>query len=203
METAETSRWRKTEMFFGLTIKSSNGTTIRNITEHEFAAFLQQEVTPRFPNGTTVLNSTGSYFSHLQHHTVSERSRYLLVYHPDAAVYAERVEAIAHSYMKQFSQESVLYTSIPSTVCFSDCGCSEPVELVPQPQNQGWQEKDMASSCWGRFDVLLSRDNLACLAMLLSTLNLVLLCTCLALNKRAFCFSSLQQHLPASTKPCS
>ncbi|EGD80826.1 hypothetical protein PTSG_01412 [Salpingoeca rosetta] len=146
--TAGTVAWRKTEMLFGLSVQNKHGTTVRNITEAEFERFMALSVLPRFPNGTTVTNATGSYLSRVTHTDVRERSKYLLVYHPDTPVFAERIQAITQDYMRDYQQESVLYTSIPATVCFSDCGCVDlggraqsraqrmPVSLPPSHQQQ-------------------------------------------------------------------
>jgi hypothetical protein len=81
-----------------------------------WARFLATEITPRFPDGLTVLDGYGQWRNRSRG-VDRERSRLVLIwYEPDAASEA-RIEAIRAAYTKQFRQSSVL--RVDSTSCVS------------------------------------------------------------------------------------
>ena len=73
-----------------------------------WAAFLDAEVTPRFPDGFTVLDAAGQW---RDRHGVVEReaSRVLLVLLPGTgmAAAATRLEPVAEAYRRRFGQDAV------------------------------------------------------------------------------------------------
>ena len=101
----------RTELFFGL--GRANGP---NVTEAEFRMFLEEEVTPRFPDGLTVLTGRGQFRSG----GVIEREPSKLViilYPPDQENAHRRIERIREEYKTAFQQQSVLRAD--STACVS------------------------------------------------------------------------------------
>ena len=101
----------RTELFFGL--GRANGP---NVTEAEFRMFLEEEVTPRFPDGLTVLTGRGQFRSG----GVIEREPSKLViilYPPDQENAHTRIERIREEYKTAFQQQSVLRAD--STACVS------------------------------------------------------------------------------------
>jgi hypothetical protein len=74
--------------------------------EHEWAAFLAAEVTPRFPDGLTVLTGYGLWHD-ARGSLVQETSRLLHVWYAPAADADARIEAIRAAYKARFGQESV------------------------------------------------------------------------------------------------
>jgi hypothetical protein len=90
------------------------------VTDAEFRLFLDEEVTPRFPDGLTVLTATGQ-FTGADGTLVKENSFVLvLLYPPDTAIDSHRkIETIRHLYMSQFQQESVLRADSPLGVWVS------------------------------------------------------------------------------------
>ena len=73
----------------------------------EWTAFLDEEVTPRFPDGLSVIDIQGQYRNR-QGMIGRERSRLLVIVVFDAPAHASRVQAIVDSYRRRYRQESVL-----------------------------------------------------------------------------------------------
>jgi hypothetical protein len=91
----------RTELFFGL---SKPGGVV---TEEEFQHFVDTEVTPRFPEGLTLLAGYGQY----QTSTgviLKEGSKLLILLYTFDKKKNKAIEAIRTAYKKTFQQESVL-----------------------------------------------------------------------------------------------
>jgi broad specificity phosphatase PhoE len=73
----------------------------------EWRAFLDEEVTPRFPDGLSVIDIYGQYRNR-QGTIGRERSKLLVIVVFDAPAHAPRVQAIVDSYRRRYKQESVL-----------------------------------------------------------------------------------------------
>jgi hypothetical protein len=70
-------------------------------------AFLAREVTPRFPNGLTVYETTGQWRDPARNVVSRERSRVLRIIVPPGDAIQEKIAAVAEAYKKQFRQASV------------------------------------------------------------------------------------------------
>ncbi len=90
------------DLYFGLATKD------REIGDLEWAAFLNEEVTPRFPDGLSVLDVAGQYRIPTGRIT-RERSKLLVIIVLDAPGHLPKVQAIVDLYKKRFSQLSVLH----------------------------------------------------------------------------------------------
>ena len=91
-------------MYFGLT--RSTGM----VSETEWQAFLNENVTPRFPNGLTVLEADGQY-RQSDGTIVRERSKVLVIFHDQKPATREALETLVVRYKETFAQESVLWES--------------------------------------------------------------------------------------------
>jgi hypothetical protein len=89
------------DLYFGLATKN------REVGEAEWAAFLNEEVTPRFPDGLSVVDVAGQYRNPAGH-IARERSKLLVVVVLDAPAHVPKVQAIVDAYKKQFNQLTVL-----------------------------------------------------------------------------------------------
>lgn len=97
-------QWIRTELFFGLSRPGG-----APVTEAEWTDFLDQSVTPRFPNGLTVVQANGRYRS--QHEQIKEEpAGIVIILHPsDQFPTADQmIQQIAAEYIRRFEQESVL-----------------------------------------------------------------------------------------------
>ena len=82
--------------------------------------FLAHEVTPRFPDGLTVYETTGQWRDPARNIIVRERSRVLRIIVAADALAREKIEAVASAYKKQFAQKSVGIVMRPACVSFDD-----------------------------------------------------------------------------------
>jgi Protein of unknown function (DUF3574) len=86
------------------------------ISDDEWTAFLDAEVTPRFPDGLTVLQGRGQWRSGNGQLT-REHSNVLVIWHEPGSRTNTNIEAIRSAYKTRFEQESVM--RVDSTSCVS------------------------------------------------------------------------------------
>jgi hypothetical protein len=86
----------------------------REITEAEWAGFLAEEVTPRFPAGLSVADVVGQY-REPSGRIERERSKLLIVVVFDAPSHGPKVQAIIDTYRERYGQHSVF--RVESPVC--------------------------------------------------------------------------------------
>jgi hypothetical protein len=84
--------------------------------EDEWQSFLDSDVTPRFPDGFTVLNALGQWRG--EGGLTREQSRILVVWHDRSPARDADIEAIRTAYKARFDQESVLRIDGVSCVSF-------------------------------------------------------------------------------------
>ena len=96
----------RTELLFGA----------GHVSDVQWKAFLAREVTPRFPDGLTVVDGYGQWKS--PRGTIAkERSHVLLLWHAAGAEADTKIDAIRAAYKKRFHQFSVM--RVDSTDCVS------------------------------------------------------------------------------------
>jgi len=101
----------RTILYFGLARPAGT------ITEQEWQAFVRQEVTPRFPEGLTVWEVDGQWRG-TDGRIVEERSKVLLLVHPDTPTARQAILTLIGHYKEAFEQESVLWETVPVCVMF-------------------------------------------------------------------------------------
>ena len=89
-------------LFFG----RSQG-EVEMVSEEAWRAFLAEEVTPRFPDGLTVLDAAGQWREG-SGAIVRERTKLLLVLTPPGEEAMRRTDEIADAYKRAFGQSNVL-----------------------------------------------------------------------------------------------
>jgi hypothetical protein len=105
--------WRRTELYFGSA--KPDGTAV---TEAQFLQFVDEVITPRFPDGLTVLTGYGQ-FRNSAGVIVRERSQVVILLYPLALRDANRrIEEIRAAYKQAFQQESVLRVESLATISF-------------------------------------------------------------------------------------
>jgi hypothetical protein len=108
----------RTELFFGLSKPDHT-----QVTELEFQQFINREVTPRFPDGLTLLSGRGQ-FKTSSHKIVKEPTNLLILIYPQDRLAPrkveqnQKVEQIRKAYKLAFQQESVLRSDELSCVSF-------------------------------------------------------------------------------------
>jgi hypothetical protein len=101
------------EMVFGRNIGDSLG-----VSEADWNRFLDEEVTPRFPDGLTVMSASGRWRDTERGNVVEEPSKVLVVVLGDEALDKPRIAEIAMAYKRRFRQQSVLTMLRPACVSF-------------------------------------------------------------------------------------
>ena len=107
----QTERFVRYELFMGRS--GPDGEVVR---DEEWEAFLADTVTPRFPDGLTVLDGRGQWRDSaglIQ----SERSKLLVILAPPGDGPADLIGEISGDYKRRFGQESVL--RVVSEACVS------------------------------------------------------------------------------------
>jgi hypothetical protein len=84
----------------------------REVGEAEWASFLNEEVTPRFPDGLSVLDVRGQY-RNPQGRIERERTKLLVVVVFDPPAHAPKVQAIIDAYSRRYGQHSVFRVEQP------------------------------------------------------------------------------------------
>jgi hypothetical protein len=77
------------------------------VTERRWSAFLAQEVTPRFPDGLTVVDGAGQWREAAHKRIIRERTKVVTIAVAAADSVQERVDAIVAAYKRRFHQKSV------------------------------------------------------------------------------------------------
>jgi uncharacterized protein DUF3574 len=101
------------ELLFGRNIGGRLG-----VTEARWRAFLAREVTPRFPEGLTVFDTSGQWRDAKNRTIVREPSKIVRIIMAADAQANDKIEAIAAAYKKQFRQDSVGVLTRPACVSF-------------------------------------------------------------------------------------
>ena len=106
--------WVRTELFFGTDKPGPD------VTDYQFNRFVNDTVTPRFPDGLTVLAGNGQWKDSETGQIVRERSKVVILLYPvDGAQNSSRkIEEIRDTYEKKFQQQSVLRTDSTEQVSF-------------------------------------------------------------------------------------
>jgi len=94
----------RTELYFG-SLKPDQSV----VTQAEFDLFLDEVMTPRFPEGLTLLTGLGQ-FRNARGETIQETSRVVIVLYPvnERQNKSKHIETIRTRYKERFQQESVL-----------------------------------------------------------------------------------------------
>lgn len=88
------------------------------ISEAEFQKFLSTEITPRFPDGLTVIDANGQ-FRNRAGIIIKEPTKIVILIYPNSREKRQAIQEIVNLYKSQFQQEAVLrVTGIPIQVEF-------------------------------------------------------------------------------------
>ena len=87
------------------------------VSEEAWRVFLADEVTPRFPDGLTVLDAAGQWREG-SGRIVRERTKLLLILAPPGGDAMQRTDEIAEAYKQAFGQSSVLRVVTQACVSF-------------------------------------------------------------------------------------
>jgi hypothetical protein len=107
--------YARTELYFGTSRKGASP-----VSDQEFHAFLDAEITPRFPDGLTLLPGSGQ-FRGSDGTLIQERSMVVILFYPrkEGVEDSKKVDEIRGSYEQKFNQESVLRADEQEGTCVS------------------------------------------------------------------------------------
>ena len=110
--------WVRTELYFG--IGDWTETALSTEAESRWATFLDAEVTPRFPDGLSVIDIYGQWRDKTKAGTQvkRERSRLLIIVHPSTAENSAKIDAIRDTWKRMAGEQSVLCVNQPVDVWF-------------------------------------------------------------------------------------
>lgn len=108
----EGESFARTELFFGLSKPDGS-----YVTEKEFQMFIDNVVTPLFPDGLTLLNGTGQ-FKDSSGTVKKEGTKLLILLYPFNSESNRRIKQIREVYTSTFQQQSVLRVDDQSCVSF-------------------------------------------------------------------------------------
>ncbi|POR54020.1 DUF3574 domain-containing protein [Bosea psychrotolerans] len=101
------------ELLFGRNIGDRLG-----VSEAAFGRFLDEEVTPRFPDGLTILAGQGQYRDTTRDVLVREQAKLLVIALKDEPEGRAKLAAIAEAYKQRFNQQSVGTILRPACISF-------------------------------------------------------------------------------------
>ena len=102
----------RTELFFGLS--KPDGSVV---TDQDFQLFVDREITPRFPEGLTLLAGYGQFLDK-KGTLVKENAKLLILLYSFNKDRNKSIEEIRRAYLKMFQQEAVLRVDDQSCVSF-------------------------------------------------------------------------------------
>ncbi|HEU5458048.1 MAG TPA: DUF3574 domain-containing protein [Terracidiphilus sp.] len=111
----QTGGWVDTRLYFGL---GPADHPEKGVSEAEWRAFLDKEVTPRFPAGLSVVDVYGQWQGKNEKSPERLRSKLLIIDYPDTAENRAKVDAIREAWKQKTGDESVLRVTEPVDVSF-------------------------------------------------------------------------------------
>jgi hypothetical protein len=103
---------RTAQLFFGRNIAGQG-----SVSEAEFRKFVDEEMTPRFPDGLTVLDAGGQWRGD-ENRLIREASKVVLIVLPPRRGAGDRLQAVRAAYKARFHQDSVLLITQAACVSF-------------------------------------------------------------------------------------
>jgi hypothetical protein len=114
---AHAQGWVDTRLYFGLGPADPEAGQAR-ITDAEWLAFLDKEVTPRFPAGLSVIDCYGQWLGKQMTAPARLRSKVLIIDYPDTPANRAKIEAIRVAWKKRTGDQSVMTVTQPAQVSF-------------------------------------------------------------------------------------
>lgn len=103
---------RTAQLFFGQNIGGKPG-----VSDADFRKFLDEELTPRFPGGLTVLDGGGQWKG-AENKLIREASKIVVLVLPNGREGPQKLNDARKAYVKRFNQESVLLVTQAACVDF-------------------------------------------------------------------------------------
>lgn len=105
-------RLRTAQLFFGRNVGAQPA-----ISDATFTRFVDEEITPRFPDGLTIMDGGGQWRGS-ENQLIRESAKVVLIVLPKERDAPRRLDAVRGAYKKRFQQESVLLITQAACVSF-------------------------------------------------------------------------------------
>jgi hypothetical protein len=116
---ARAAGWVRSELYFGLGPAAGGpAPAARDAREQDWRRFLDAEVTPRFPDGLTVLDAYGQWLVRETGAVERLHTKVLVVLHEDTPRRRADIDAIRSAWKQAAGEESVLWSRQPVEVSF-------------------------------------------------------------------------------------
>ena len=109
--------WVRSELYFGVG-KANVDPAVEAIGEAQWREFLDREVTPRFPDGLTVIDGYGQWTFRGNPQPNRLQSKVLVILHEDSPRRLADIEAIRLAWKQAHGHQSVLWSRQPIAVSF-------------------------------------------------------------------------------------
>ncbi|MFO1448631.1 MAG: DUF3574 domain-containing protein [Opitutaceae bacterium] len=109
------ARWLRTELYLAVGRVDAPGS---GTDEAGWRAFLDREVTPRFPDGFSVVDAYGQWRDRTRSEPGRLLSKVIVILHEDTPARAADIDAIRVAWKQQTGAQSVLRASSPVDVSF-------------------------------------------------------------------------------------
>jgi hypothetical protein len=103
---------RTAQLFFGRNVGDKPG-----VSEVDFQAFVDKELTPKFPDGLTILDGGGQWRGD-ENKLIREASKVVLIVLPKGRDVSGRIDAVRNAYKGRFHQDAVLLITQAACVSF-------------------------------------------------------------------------------------
>ncbi|MGB6828367.1 MAG: DUF3574 domain-containing protein [Terracidiphilus sp.] len=110
-----TAGWVDTKLYFGLGPADEPG---KGISESAWSAFLDKEVTSRFPDGLSVIDVYGQWQGKEEKAPERIRTKLLIIDYPDVQENRDKIEAIRAAWKRLTGDQSVMRVTEPADVSF-------------------------------------------------------------------------------------
>jgi hypothetical protein len=110
-----TQGWVDTKLYFGLGPAEDAS---KGVSEAAWREFLDKEVTPRFPDGLSVIDVYGQWLSKGAATPERLRSKLLVIDYPDNQENRDKIAAIRGAWKQKTGDQSVLMVTEPADVSF-------------------------------------------------------------------------------------
>lgn len=107
--------WVDTRLYFGLGPADQPG---QGVSEASWRQFLDREVTPRFPDGLSVLDVYGQWQGRQEAQPERLHAKLLVIDYPDTPANRGKIEAIRAAWKQRTGDQSVLRVTQPADVSF-------------------------------------------------------------------------------------
>lgn len=110
-----TRGWVDTKLYFGL---GPAAHPEQGVSEADWRSFLDREVSPRFPDGLSVLDVYGQWQGKNQAAPERLRTKMLVIDYPDTAENRAKIDAIRSAWKQKTGDQSVMRVTEPAEVSF-------------------------------------------------------------------------------------